>query len=427
MKFKLAKKYSLVLTFVMVFSFFVPTIVSANYHEKSYIDIIEDYGWGEILNSKVCGDSALKETKINSQEQVGQKKNDSNSKVCGDLALKQTKIDSQEQVGQKNSARAYQHSDIDSYIWKRNLNSRIRDNSVLGNMKLYAILDKNETDSNNSNDDENITDDEDTTDDENDDEYNNKDAKNVDNNKKMSNENIDKMDINKDLNEQRHKEDESNAYDEENFSKEDLYRRDHVIKFSLNLSDDTYIYDQQIVKTGDVTKQIADPERDGYTFGGWYYDKDCSEKPYNFNDPVLRNFTVYAKWIKNEQIFKMKISKNLIPSIENNDITKLFQINRNVSSPPVKPRNSIARFRRLENAKPKNINNISRFLSENIDIFNNGKGKKDVKIKDKRPFSNDLYLHNPKTGDIGIIIWIGFMSVSALGTSDVVKLLKKEK
>ncbi len=415
MKFKLAKKYSLVLTFVMVFSFFEPTIVSARAYQHSDIDIIGDYGWMENSNSKICDDSVHGVVWTDNCDFVNKKTDTSvrsKREVCNVLELNDKRVnlydlkkeikggltDSRKQVGQKK-------------------------------MKSYAIIKKNETDSNNSNNDEDVND-ENSTDAEDDNEYG-KDAKNLDDNKKMSNENINKMGIDKDLNDQSRKEDESNAYAKKNFSKEDIDRGDHVVEFSLNLGDDTDIYDQQRVKNGDVAKQIADPEKAEYTFGGWYYDTDCSGKPYNFNDPVLRNFTVYAKWIKKEQIFKMKLSKNLIPSKENNDITKLFQINRNVSSRlnnrPVKPRNSIARFRRLGNAKPKNANNISRFLSKNIDVFNNYKEKEDVNIKDERPFSDDLYLHNPKTGDIGIIIWIGFMSVSVLGTSYVVKLLKKEK
>ena len=34
---------------------------------------------------------------------------------------------------------------------------------------------------------------------------------------------------------------------------------------------------------------------------------------------------------------------------------------------------------------------------------------------------------NPKTGDLGIAPYVGFMVVSVLGTAVVVKLLKKEK
>ena len=49
------------------------------------------------------------------------------------------------------------------------------------------------------------------------------------------------------------------------------------------------------------------------------------------------------------------------------------------------------------------------------------------KSKNERSFSNNSCLYNPNTGNIGIIVWIGFMLVSVLGTSNVVKLLKKEK
>ena len=46
---------------------------------------------------------------------------------------------------------------------------------------------------------------------------------------------------------------------------------------------------------------LAAPEREGYTFGGWYYDIDCTEA----YDPAAldtANVSVYAKWTENEPI-----------------------------------------------------------------------------------------------------------------------------
>lgn len=252
MTFKLAKKYSLILTFVMAFSFFASIIVSAE-DNKSDINFQEN----------ICSE-------------------DSNSKMCGD-------------------------SEYDS-VW----------------IDQWGFLNKETDTLVNSSDDEDAIDDEDTTDDEYDNKYS-KDAKNLDNNKKISNENINKMNINKDLNGCRHKEDKSNVYDEGNFSKEDIDIGKNVVEFILILGDDIDIYDQQIEKKGDVAEQIADSERNGYKFDGWYYDKDYSGKSYNFNYSIFRDFKVYAKWIKKEQIFKMKLPRNLISSTKNNNITNLFQ------------------------------------------------------------------------------------------------------
>lgn len=53
---------------------------------------------------------------------------------------------------------------------------------------------------------------------------------------------------------------------------------------------------QTIEQGGKVTKP-ADPEADGFTFGGWYTDAECTT-PYDFNTTVSSSFTLYAKWIQ---------------------------------------------------------------------------------------------------------------------------------
>lgn len=46
----------------------------------------------------------------------------------------------------------------------------------------------------------------------------------------------------------------------------------------------------------------ADPTKDGYTFDGWYSDKNFTAV-YDFNQPVTKNLTLYAKWteVKTEE------------------------------------------------------------------------------------------------------------------------------
>ena len=58
------------------------------------------------------------------------------------------------------------------------------------------------------------------------------------------------------------------------------------------------------VSSATVTKnaKVAEPktpEKDGYTFGGWYTDKEFAEK-YDFESKVTKNFTLYAKWDKHD-------------------------------------------------------------------------------------------------------------------------------
>ena len=46
---------------------------------------------------------------------------------------------------------------------------------------------------------------------------------------------------------------------------------------------------------GDTLPAVADPERAGYDFIGWYKDPDCSE-PWGGDDTVTENLTLYAGW-----------------------------------------------------------------------------------------------------------------------------------
>ncbi|MGN1415428.1 MAG: InlB B-repeat-containing protein, partial [Oscillospiraceae bacterium] len=51
---------------------------------------------------------------------------------------------------------------------------------------------------------------------------------------------------------------------------------------------------KNVTKGGTVTKP-TDPTAEGFTFGGWYTDKDCTDE-FNFTTPITQNTTVYAKW-----------------------------------------------------------------------------------------------------------------------------------
>ena len=50
------------------------------------------------------------------------------------------------------------------------------------------------------------------------------------------------------------------------------------------------------VTAGETVTTPTDPTADGYVFGGWYTDVNCTSA-YDFNTPVQQNYTLYAKWM----------------------------------------------------------------------------------------------------------------------------------
>ncbi len=56
--------------------------------------------------------------------------------------------------------------------------------------------------------------------------------------------------------------------------------------------------DTQTVTSGEKASYPEKPTADGYTFGGWYTEKECKTL-YDFTSPVTGSITLYAKWTKN--------------------------------------------------------------------------------------------------------------------------------
>ena len=66
-------------------------------------------------------------------------------------------------------------------------------------------------------------------------------------------------------------------------------------KVTLSFGDDTKV---ATPAKGKKMTRPNDPERDGYTFTGWYTDEACTQA-YNFDTPVTAAFTLYAGWKQN--------------------------------------------------------------------------------------------------------------------------------
>ena len=63
----------------------------------------------------------------------------------------------------------------------------------------------------------------------------------------------------------------------------------------------------QKVKKGQKADEPADPYLFGYEFGGWYTEKECTNK-FNFNTPITENITLYAKWTVKAPVEKFVVS-----------------------------------------------------------------------------------------------------------------------
>lgn len=49
------------------------------------------------------------------------------------------------------------------------------------------------------------------------------------------------------------------------------------------------------VTSGNTIEKPSDPEREGYTFAGWYTDKECTAE-FDFETKTTKSITLYAKW-----------------------------------------------------------------------------------------------------------------------------------
>ena len=67
----------------------------------------------------------------------------------------------------------------------------------------------------------------------------------------------------------------------------------YTVKFESNGG--STVADQKVNYNGKATKP-ADPTKSGYTFAGWYTDKETLTNKYDFDTPVIKDITLYAKW-----------------------------------------------------------------------------------------------------------------------------------
>ena len=79
------------------------------------------------------------------------------------------------------------------------------------------------------------------------------------------------------------------------------------VEFKLDFIVDGQTY-SSINTSGEETIKIPeDPVKEGYTFDGWYWDKDVWQKPFTANSlldaPLSSNMAVHAKWVSAQSLF----------------------------------------------------------------------------------------------------------------------------
>lgn len=75
------------------------------------------------------------------------------------------------------------------------------------------------------------------------------------------------------------------------------------VEFKVNFIVDGAVYSTLSTSGKEIIKMPENPTKDGYTFGGWFWDKDVWEKPFTANSlldaPLSSDMSVYAKFNAN--------------------------------------------------------------------------------------------------------------------------------
>lgn len=68
----------------------------------------------------------------------------------------------------------------------------------------------------------------------------------------------------------------------------------------------------QTVKKGKAATKPADPNAEGWTFGGWFLNSSCT-RAYDFSKPVTSDITLYAKWTKRSATTTTTTTASVLP------------------------------------------------------------------------------------------------------------------
>ncbi len=73
---------------------------------------------------------------------------------------------------------------------------------------------------------------------------------------------------------------------------------DEKVEVTFDSQGGTSIKSVEISKGSKVSKP-TDPTKEGFAFGGWFTNKECTGAPFDFSKDVVEALTLYAKWTEN--------------------------------------------------------------------------------------------------------------------------------
>ncbi len=103
-----------------------------------------------------------------------------------------------------------------------------------------------------------------------------------------------------------------------------------IQSYSVKFVSDGNTYDIVAVQDGTTIANPVEPKKNGYAFGGWYFDENALQNPVGGDFAVTQNTTVYAKWSPVEYSIEYNLDGGVLQegvvnptsyTIESEDIT----------------------------------------------------------------------------------------------------------
>lgn len=83
------------------------------------------------------------------------------------------------------------------------------------------------------------------------------------------------------------------------------------------------------VKSGECAKEPQSPEKEGYTFDGWYTDGNLSDK-FDFTAKITKNITLYAKWSEDDKNREQNPSETAVANPWETGVAKHLETEKHI-------------------------------------------------------------------------------------------------